>query len=560
MLQSFGEGKEEEKKKYIELTESMTGSTAIYLATQSEDLEMIKLLVAHGASIDVENYPEKYTPLSYAAQEGLLEICKYLLEHNADINHCNQHGASPIYLAIARQQHEIIQLLLDDKYKGIIDLNIPTATTLNTALFAAAEQIDSLDVFKRMIEFNADIHFFDKNGNTCLLMAACYGKEEIMQYLIGQGAKINYKSKTGVSLIHMAAEKGLMDSLKSILHAGIDINSEFEGKTPLYLAVLAGQEAVVQYLIEQKADLNVKEKTIEVTCLYPALLRGFYSIFKLLMNSGADINQPIINQSTLLQYFICKDLDEQNGEILDLLLEYKADTNQVNNVGYSSIYHAIDQNDKGILQKLIAHKADVNFIKKPENKTPLQYAAERALVVPCSLLLEHGAEVNVMDDSGITPLSISTLKGYTEVVKLLLAYDGNPNELYYNDCPLFYFACQENYFDIANFYLLSGTDFEAICKSNQETPFYVACEKGNLDIVELLLSFEPVGINTPNNVENTPLMIASINGHTEVVKRLLQLPNIDLYHVDKDDKSALELASNEDIAAMLTAALKLKSE
>jgi ankyrin repeat protein len=61
-----------------------TGETALHLAAGEGHLEIVKLLLEHGADVNAKTAYE--TALHLAAGEGHLEIVKLLLEHGADVN------------------------------------------------------------------------------------------------------------------------------------------------------------------------------------------------------------------------------------------------------------------------------------------------------------------------------------------------------------------------------------------------------------------------------------------------------------------------------------------
>jgi uncharacterized protein len=53
------------------------------LAAHKGYLEIVKVLIEHGASVDGSRTNDGITPLLIAAQEGHLEIMKVLIEHDA---------------------------------------------------------------------------------------------------------------------------------------------------------------------------------------------------------------------------------------------------------------------------------------------------------------------------------------------------------------------------------------------------------------------------------------------------------------------------------------------
>jgi len=79
-----------------------------------------------------------------------------------------------------------------------------------------------------------------------------------------------------------------------------------------------------------------------------------------------------------------------------------------------------------VVKLLLEHGADPN-VKNRDGKTPLHNAASEGHLEVVKLLLERGADPNVKDDDGNTPLHNAAWRGHLEVVKLLLEHGADPN-------------------------------------------------------------------------------------------------------------------------------------
>ena len=89
------------------------GRTALHHAVIDKNFEICKILVAHKADVSVPDHAF-FTPLHFAAQEYALEITELLIQNNAIIDAKNEHGNTPLWIAVfnSRGRGEIIQLLL----------------------------------------------------------------------------------------------------------------------------------------------------------------------------------------------------------------------------------------------------------------------------------------------------------------------------------------------------------------------------------------------------------------------------------------------------------------
>jgi formylglycine-generating enzyme required for sulfatase activity len=89
--------------------------------------------------------------------------------------------------------------------------------------------------------------------------------------------------------IHDAASKGDVSKVKALLKAkqGLVNAADKDGATPLHYAAGADQKAVVEVLIDNKADINTRKRD-GVTALQVAAALGYKDIVELLLANGAD--------------------------------------------------------------------------------------------------------------------------------------------------------------------------------------------------------------------------------------------------------------------------------
>jgi ankyrin repeat protein len=76
------------------------------------NLEVVRcLIVEFGADVN-ERGESNATPLYCAAQEGQLDVVRYLVEHGADVNQCGSDGQTPLMIASEKMHGKIIRYLL----------------------------------------------------------------------------------------------------------------------------------------------------------------------------------------------------------------------------------------------------------------------------------------------------------------------------------------------------------------------------------------------------------------------------------------------------------------
>lgn len=127
----------------------------------------------------------------------------------------------------------------------------------------------------------------DAVGLTPLQYAACWGQLSAAKLLIARGADVN-RAKSWTPL-HYAAAAGYEELSSALLAAGANVNirSQADDTTPLHVATVKKQPAMVRFLIERGADLNTTTKSGWTACHFAAY-DGNVEIMGILIEAGAD--------------------------------------------------------------------------------------------------------------------------------------------------------------------------------------------------------------------------------------------------------------------------------
>ncbi|XP_065302728.1 ankyrin repeat, SAM and basic leucine zipper domain-containing protein 1-like isoform X2 [Dermacentor albipictus] len=113
-----------------------------------------------------------------------------------------------------------------------------------------------------------------------------------------------------------------------------------------------------------------------------------------------------------------------NVELARNLIAQGLDVNREYRCNWSALVQASYSGCAEMVQLLIDHGADVNAAKG--FATPLmavcgsQKGTEAALVTCAEVLLKHGAEPDLADRDGVTPLMLAAREGYCQLIELLL--------------------------------------------------------------------------------------------------------------------------------------------
>jgi len=190
--------------------------------------------------------------------------------------------------------------------------------------------------------------------------------------------------------------------------------------TPLYYASLCGFQDLVEHLI---AKYPHQVKTDGGYCRTPALaaLEGrHFELADLLHRNGSSVDLPGHSSQTPLY----SAASQGDLEMVRVLLGYKADVNSRNTSGSAPLFNALSRAPPQTLhvaRLLLENGANPNVPNK-YGETPLHTASGRGNLEVVRLLLKYGADVELEGEEGRTPFQAASQRGHHEVAKLLLDY------------------------------------------------------------------------------------------------------------------------------------------
>ncbi len=254
------------------------GSAALIWAIDRGHTEIAKLLIASGA--DVNAYDEYfYTPLLIASYLGYTELVEILLTHNADIND--------------KEKLNKERLNIERLHKGKA-VDIRFVTGFAPTPLTAATYNNNIEIVKILLANNVDVDAKDYIWDTALAVAIEYNHTEIAKLLIASGADVNYMSFMEKTFFkETPIIKAMKKNNKEIVQALLENNADIEVKypntyTPLMWASEHGHTDIVEFLIAKKARVNFYE--YGYTALLFACENGHTEIVKILLKNKARVN------------------------------------------------------------------------------------------------------------------------------------------------------------------------------------------------------------------------------------------------------------------------------
>lgn len=306
--------------------------------------------------------------------------------------------------------------------------------------------------------------------------------------------------------------------VEKLLQNSVDINLKdgIYGMSPIMWAAYKNNTPILKRLIEAGADLNVRVNVnYKDEYVHPdnSTSKDQWDILQVAANSEAvgaltylydvchfSIDSILPNSNTaetLLMFSIWK----KKIETMKFLLSRGASIKKRTDAGDTILLIAISNNAIDIIEELFSdeysEKGIFNIeeiIEKPNltSMNPMLLAAEKGQTRTLELLIKKGASLNYRNLSGRTPLMISAFQGNLESVRLLTEKGAEIDSRDFSD----------------NTALLCAAD--------------MIFGKGSIDVVEYLLQ-NGARPDVVNNQNHSLLMWAAKKGHANLVHRLLSL-------------------------------------
>lgn len=223
-----------------------------------------------------------------------------------------------------------------------------------------------------------------------LMLTACQSESNSPSSILSDNKPNEEEMNEMNQQLITSAEQGDLENVLQLLQEGAQINAtDHNGRTAAVAATHNNQVEVVKALIENGADINIRDNRSDNVLLY-AGATGYPEIVALAVEAGAS--------TTLTNRFggtaLIPAAERGHIEVIQYLLEKSdVDVNHINNLHWTALIEAIILSNGGETHQKIVQ-----------------------------MLLDHGADPNIADGDGVTPLQHAQQKGYKEIEQILLEF------------------------------------------------------------------------------------------------------------------------------------------
>ncbi|KAM9334461.1 ankyrin repeat and SOCS box protein 15b [Symphorus nematophorus] len=331
------------------------------------------------------------TCLTLAAEAGLVENVKMLLQHGASPHNTNDRNESPLLIAVRQKSYDLVlALIMGGAFVEQVCLKKWTATH-------EAAKVGCPAILMLLLRHGAKVTAKDGHGVTPLGIAAEHGNTEALDILIQHGGDVNAQATNGDTVLYDASGSGNLDCIKLLLQHGANPNVASNAfQLPIHRAAYEGHILALRTLIpittKRAIRLSGQDPVHsaadggQVECLR-LLIQKEYNVNALL---GAHISENYSDLRKSPLYFAICNGDVTCAEIL-LAAGARTDLDPLR-----CILVAIRAERYDLVQLLLSYGAEVNcyfrVISNTVFPTALQYCLRDSVML--RMLLNSGYQAH----------------------------------------------------------------------------------------------------------------------------------------------------------------------
>ncbi|OBT63581.1 hypothetical protein VE03_07021 [Pseudogymnoascus sp. 23342-1-I1] len=504
------------------------GCTAfLWAAIEGHEFLVRKLSEVKRVKCGVRDFKRR-SALSWASEKGYSRIVQILIDLDPEgIHDVDIYGSNPLWHAASFGWIYILENLLRWGSSSTTASGPHRRTPLMQACDAGY-----FSVVERLCEKkDPGIDIKDVYGYTSLSLAAKSGHEQIVTYLLNNGADPNTRArKSGRTPLMESAMVGSLNVFRALTAwEKIDINLQNDaGRTALWFALnyrKPGYNEMVYILLRKNAhtdvaDLEGTNYLMLTTEIIPSLPMNEPILQQLLdlgkIDPGA--TEPSEGATALM-----KAVMQGSAVTVKQLLEHPTahvNPEQANFINITPLAIAAITGYSTIIQMLLDCKVTVDSYTLLTRQTPLMLAAMHGQSLAVDQLMAAGANVNAMDKIRATPLFGAATFGCCRTIRRLLENGAIPEARSKTGSTALHVAAKKGHTPSVR--LLAEKIPVTVRDRQGRTPMSYAAEAKQDNVVRYLLSlFKGSEFEVNDSQNKTPLTWATVGGSVEIVSLLL---------------------------------------
>lgn len=404
---------------------------------------------------------------------------------------------APLERAAAKGERDLAQKLVEAGAHGVRHHDTRAPFSVPMALYGRwslrGAEVQTLDLLFEVLTSEQWAELL----KAPLECAAAQGEKRLAGKLLQAGAEIG-------DALHEAIRGGQGEIVKCLLANGASVLAEnTDGDTPLHIAAIHGEAEMLQLLLLTGAATDVLN-SLASTPLGLAVVNGDVATALVLLAAGADVSLPYGPDKIPL---IDMAAQEGRDDMLTALIEHGADVDGIDKFECTALHYAACFNHVNAVQLLLVKGADIDVFDS-KGWTALGLAVVDGHVAATLALLAAGADVSLQYSSDKTPLThVAAEDGNVEILRALIDHGADVDAVDDHQRTALHHAAKYNKANAIHALVEAGANIAAH-DTIGTTPLHEACMFLNHEAVVSLLA-HGVNVNAQNDFFETPLMLAA---------------------------------------------------
>jgi ankyrin repeat protein len=417
---------------------AMAADARLVDAVRKQDSQLVRTLLNQHVDVNSRS-ADGSTALLWAAHWNDVDTARLLIRSGADPNASNGFRMTPLSEACTNGSAALVDLIL----KAGANPNTPIGTGALPIMTCA--KTGNVEAVRALLLAHADVNASELSQNqTALMWAAAERHPAVVQALIEAKADLLAHTKSGFTALHFAAREGDIESARLLLDAGVSVDVRSQGATPLLVATMRGQVPAALFLLDHGADPNIGDAgltplhwasaTWENGTANPVYgfvepmagipdRQGKLQLVKSLLAHGANPNARMAkpkpsfaggftDAAGATPFLLASSVDDL--EVMRLLLSAGSDPKLMTTSNTTAVMAAAALS-RPVGESAVTEQQAIAAVKflldlgvsaggvTTFNENALFGPAYRGWNTLLELLIEKGAEVNVVSKAGVTP-------------------------------------------------------------------------------------------------------------------------------------------------------------